>query len=113
MTRLHFTGVSYYSQNNYVKLSYKEMDEKQLDKNIVGVVVCSEPYFLSAWVPQNNQVHHLYTEKKPYAEGKGYISGILGKQVVVTPGEEYKTSSLFYSGPEITSNLSSIARAWI
>jgi YidC/Oxa1 family membrane protein insertase len=113
MTRFNtFTGVSYYStKDNYVKIQYKELDEKQIDKNIVGGwVSIQKPYFLSAWVPQNNQVHHLYTNQKPYSDGKVYTAGMLGKQVVVTPGEEFKTSSVFYSGPEITSILSGIAK---
>jgi len=65
---------------------------------------------LGAWIPQNNQVHHLYTDQKGYADGKIYTAGMLGKQVVVTPGERFSTSALLYSGPEITSNLKSIAK---
>lgn len=107
-----FTGVSYYSpQDSYMKLSYKDMDAKQIDKNMVGGwVAIQRPYFLGAWIPQNNQVHHLYTDQTAYADGKVYIAGMLGKQVVVTPGERFSTSALLYSGPEITSNLKSIAK---
>jgi len=107
-----FTGVSYYSpQDSYMKLSYKDMDAKQIDKNFVGGwVAIQRPYFLGAWIPQNNQVHHLYTDQKGYADGKIYTAGMLGKQVVVTPGERFSTSALLYSGPEITSNLKSIAK---
>ena len=113
MTRFNtFTGASYYShKDSYVKIPYKELDEKQLDKNIVGGwISIQKPYFLSAWIPQNNQVHHLYTNQKPYTDGKVYTAGMLGKQVIVTPGEEFTTSSLLYSGPEITSNLSKVAK---
>lgn len=106
-----FTGVSYYSNaDKYIKIPYKEIDEKQLDKNIVGGwMSVQKPYFLSAWIPQNNQAHHLYTNQKIYPDGKFYTAGMLGKQVTVTSGEEFKTSSLFYSGPEITSYLGNVA----
>lgn len=106
-----FTGVSYYSNvDKYTKIPYKEIDEKQLDKNIVGGwMSVQRPYFLSAWIPQNNQAHHLYTNQKIYPDGKFYTAGMLGKQVTITSGEEFKTSSLFYSGPEITSYLSKVA----
>ena len=107
-----FTGVSYYStQDSYVKLSYKDMDEKQIDKNFVGGwVAVQKPYFLGAWVPQNNRAHHLYTDQKLYSEGKVYTAGMLGKQVVVAPGEEFSSSSVFYSGPEVTSILKGVAK---
>ena len=35
---------------------------------------------------------------------------MLGKQVVVAPGEEFSSSSVFYSGPEVTSILKGVAK---
>ena len=113
MTRFNtFTGVSYYSsKDNYVKLAYKDLDEKQVDKSVAnGWLAIQKPYFLSAWIPQNQHVHHLYTDAKPSEDGKIYTVGMLGKQVVVTPGESLSTSALFYTGPEITANLKPLAK---
>lgn len=113
MTRFNtFTGVSYYSsKDNYVKLAYKDLDEKQVDKSVAnGWLAIQKPYFLSAWIPQNQHIHHLYTDSKPSQDGKIYTVGMLGNQVVVTPGESLSTGALFYTGPEITANLKPLAK---
>ena len=107
-----FTGVSYYSsQDNYVKVTYSNIDEKMLDKNIVGGwMAVQKPYFLGAWMPQNNQVNHLYSDQKSSYDGKLYTIGMLGRKVVVHPGEDYKISMMFYGGPEIAATLKPIAK---
>jgi YidC/Oxa1 family membrane protein insertase len=107
-----FTGVSYYSnQDHYTKMTYSDIDEKMLDKNIVGGwMAVQKPYFLGAWVPQNNQVNHLYSDQKSSYDGKLYTVGMLGRKVIVHPGEDYKNSMLFYGGPEIAANLKPIAK---
>ncbi len=107
-----FTGVSYYSnQDSYTKMTYSNIDEKMLDKNIVGGwMAVQKPYFLGAWVPQNNQVNHLYSDQKSSYDGKLYTVGMLGRKVIVHPGEDYKNSMLFYGGPEIAANLKPIAK---
>ncbi len=112
-TRINtFTGVSYYSnQDSYTKMTYSNIDEKMLDKNIVGGwMAVQKPYFLGAWVPQNNQVNHLYSDQKSSYDGKLYTVGMLGRKVIVHPGEDYKNSMLFYGGPEIAANLKPIAK---
>lgn len=113
MTRFNtFTGASYYSdEDSYVKLPYKTMDDQVLEKSVVGGwIAVQKPYFLGAWVPQNNQSHHLYTDKKPAHGGSIYTIGMLGKQVVVTQGGELTSGSIFYGGPEITKVLKNISK---
>lgn len=107
-----FTGISYYSsEDNYVKVTYSDIDDTMLDKSIVGGwMAVQKPYFLGAWMPQNNQANHLYSDQKSSYDGKLYTVGMLGRKVVVHPGEDYKASMMFYGGPEIAADLKTIAK---
>src|SRR5258708_4207770 len=90
------------------------MDESNLNKEIKGGwVAMQEPYFLSAWVPDQNKTYQYYSNKKA-ASGENdyntYIIGFVTPQMILEPGNSIASQSILYIGPENASQLSKIAK---
>lgn len=99
----------------YEKISYKEMDKGNLDRSIKGGwLAMQERYFVSAWVPNQEDTLHYYSQVAPVGPSdkpadKIYTVGFQTPQVTVAPKQTVALSSTLYAGPEITANLKQIA----
>ena len=83
------------------------MAEDNLSLNTKGGwVVMQQHYFLSAWVPNEQQINHYYTSVSP---NDVYTIGFLGPQLNVAAGDKLVTKTKFYAGPQLTDRLHSIA----
>lgn len=103
-----YTGASYSNppQHNYKKISFKDMGKSSLDTTSRdGWVAMQQHYFLSAWIPQGNMNNRFYTR----SFANDYTIGIISEPIILKPQEATQFGSKLYLGPEIASDLKSIA----
>jgi YidC/Oxa1 family membrane protein insertase len=94
-----FIGGAYWDQEQrYNKVSFDDMAESPLNKKIPGGwLAMIQHYFMSAWIPDQEQTHHYTTRVS-----KGYnIIGFTTSKMNIAPGESQSFTSRFYVGPKI------------
>jgi len=93
--------------NNYEKIAFNDMAKKPLELSSAGGwLAMQQHYFLSAWVPNANQVNQYYTKALP---DNTYAIGAIGPQVTVKPGENSNTAATLYVGPALAKQLQATA----
>lgn len=94
------------SDHPYQKITYKEMDQKNLSQQIKGGwVALQQRYFLSAWVPNQGETNHYYSHKSDGIYTIGYVA----PELSVAPNQTKTTSAVFYVGPELQKDLEALA----
>ncbi len=103
-----FTGAAYSSpEEPYKKLSFKEMRDSNLSKEVRGGwVAMIERYFLTAWIPHQEENFHYYTKHSRSGE---YTIGMIGQKFVVPPRKIGKIKATLYLGPSETERLAAAA----
>ncbi|MEE9492831.1 MAG: membrane protein insertase YidC [Gammaproteobacteria bacterium] len=100
-------GVIYSPEEKYEKISFDDMEDENLNRNISGGwLAMIEHYFLAAWVPEENINGKYYSR---VVDGDRYVLGYVGKQTRVSPGSQQTVSSRLYAGPKDQDKLASIA----
>ena len=103
-----YIGASYSNpgQHKYKKVTFKDMSKGNLNANAQGGwVAMQQHYFLSAWVPDTESRHVIYTR----AVDNDYTIGLVSEPIIVKPGMTTETGAKLYIGPEVTSELQKIA----
>ena len=101
-----FLGGAYWDQEKaYNKISFEDMAEAPLNKQIPGGwLAMIHHYFMSAWIPDQDQTHHYSTRV-----AKGFnIIGFTTPKAVVAPSESHTFSARFYAGPKIQKTLKAL-----
>jgi YidC/Oxa1 family membrane protein insertase len=97
----------------YEKIPYKTLDKGDISRNVKGGwVAMQQHYFLSTWIPvSQNQYYRYYSHVvTPANDGaKIYIIGFVSPQMNIAPGATGGDSATIYVGPEIASNLRTLA----
>lgn len=103
-----YRGGAYSTQEErYTKFSFDEMKEEGLAKSTMGGWVgMLEHYFVSAWVPAQNEQNQLFTK---VANGNLAVIGSQGQQVSIAAGETKSVGAVFYAGPKDQQALEQIA----
>ena len=93
-------------EDRYKKVSFDDLEESQF-KAIEngGWAAILQHYFLSAWVPPQEEQH---TYNGRYVKGN-YIFGFYDEPTIVAPGETGEVGSSLYMGPKDQDRLSEIA----
>jgi YidC/Oxa1 family membrane protein insertase len=113
-THAYFGASLSTADTSYKKISFKDIDKLQqnaeplLSNPIVNKswVAMQQHYFLSAWVPPADSTQHLYAQAYP---NNLYAIGMMGPQIVVSPGQEETTQMKLYVGPEINEQLQAVS----
>lgn len=103
-----YTGASYSNPgvHRYQKVSFGDMTKSNLDADAKGGwIAMQQHYFLSAWVPNATSENKFYTR----ANNGDYTIGAVSQPISIDPGQQKEIGSKLYIGPEITSDLKSIA----
>jgi YidC/Oxa1 family membrane protein insertase len=103
-----FMGASYSQpgEHRYKKVSFDDMKKKNLDVDAHGGwVAMQQHYFLSAWVPNQNVLHRLYTQ----ANQDKFIIGAVSEPYTLNPSQQLNFNSRLYLGPEQAKVLKSLA----
>ncbi|MDF1795383.1 MAG: membrane protein insertase YidC [Coxiellaceae bacterium] len=99
----------------YDKVKYDWLNTNMISRNIQGGwLAIQQQYFLTAWVPNKNQMNHYYshTAFDTNAEGKAantYTLGMITPEATVAPGQSTTMGAEYYAGPEIAKVLKTIA----
>ena len=103
-----YTGASYSQPgvHRYKKLTFKEMNQENLDKTADGGwVAMQQRYFLTAWIPYPNTKNRFYSR----ANHDEYIIGSVGQAVTIEPVQQQLIRTRLYVGPEVAENLKAVA----
>jgi len=120
MTGGIFSGVSAYigpafydyedGKYKYEKLRFGDFDET-LNKTIEGGwTAMLEHYFISAWIPPQNQSNIFYNKLVTNDTTPNYILGLKTPLVDIAPGTKHTFKSNFYVGPKIQDDLEKLAK---
>jgi len=104
-----YRGAAYSTEDDrYQKYSFDEIEDETLRETTkAGWVGMLEHYFVSAWVPSQEQTNTLYSRnlKNQYA-----VIGVLSPSESLAPGETKTLASTLYMGPKDQESLAKIAR---
>lgn len=91
---------------SYQKVKFSDMSKKNLSISAQGGwLAMQERYFLSSWIPNNEDTNHYYSR----AQGDMYTLGFVGPVITAAAGESVTTGARLYTGPETGGVLSDIA----
>lgn len=91
----------------YQKISYSKMNDENLNQTIRGGwLAMQQRYFLSAWVPNQQQANQYYTSVD---SNQIYTVGYIGQTINVPPGGQFNTTTTLYVGPELEDRLKAVA----
>ena len=104
-----YRGGAYSTEDNrYKKFSFDDMEDEKLNKTTpAGWVGMLEHYFVSAWVPPQDETNQLYST---IIQNRYAAIGFKGQPVDITPGTTATISSILYMGPKDQDKLATIAR---
>lgn len=103
-----YTGASVSTQDSpYEKISFKNMQKANLNTTSAGGwVAMQQHYFLSAWVPNQQQNNRYFTQ----IDNNGlYTAGVASAPISVSPGQTVTTGMQLYAGPELADQLKALA----
>jgi len=94
-------------EKKYEKIKDKAMRKYNLDRVAKdGWASMQEHYFISAWIPDSQQVSHYYSR---VTDGDIYTIGMLGPRLNIAPGTQKTATTKLYAGPEIAERLQAAA----
>ena len=103
----NYLGGAYGSdEEKYEKYSFSDMADKNLNITTAGgYIAFIQHYFVSAWVPKQDQQNTLYTK---LVSGNAAIIGVKGEAVNVQAGSQATLGSTYYMGPKESDVLEAI-----
>lgn len=100
-------GVIYSAETKYEKIPFDDMRESALSRDLKdGWAAMIQHYFLAAWIPNPEQVHHYYSN---VVEGTRYVLGIMDPEISVPAGATATLASRLVVGPKLQDRLAAIA----
>ncbi len=106
-----YTGSVYYNdETKYEKVDFDDMEESQLKlESTGGWIAMIQHYFLSAWVPGQEEQNLVYTIANTRRNPSTYTIGLRSTNLLVPTGGSGEFSSQLFVGPKIVSRLEEIA----
>ena len=103
-------GAVYTDEDKFDKLDFDELGESQLDRDTTGGWVSFlQHYFVSAWIPAQDQRNHLYSKN---LGGDRYLLGAYGPGKTLNSGETGRFSSTLYVGPKLNKQLKEVTEGF-
>ncbi|HET8904383.1 MAG TPA: membrane protein insertase YidC [Saccharospirillum sp.] len=94
-------------EDRYRKISFGDMEDETFRiAQTGGWIAILQHYFLSAWIPGEDQTHSYYARQ---LENGLYYAGFQSPALTVSPGDTATTSAELYVGPKDQDNLATIA----
>lgn len=102
-------GIEYSPEEKYNKISFDDMEEASLSKQVTGGwTAMIQHYFLAAWVPPVDEPEHFYSRYK--ANPDRYTLGMKSERTYqVAGGAEQRISNKLFVGPKLQDTLEQIA----
>ncbi len=100
-------GVYSTADEAYDKYDFDDMADERLNKNTLGGWVgMIQHYFVSAWVPSQNDQNNIYS--RVINNGGAAIIGMKSPVLVIEPGQVASTKATLFAGPKNQAELSDI-----
>ena len=91
----------------YTKYDFGDLNDERLSKSATGGwVAFLQHYFMTAWVPQQQEQHQYQTIRRNGLHVMGFVNRAATR---VDPGEEKEVGAQVYLGPKIIDRLKEIA----
>lgn len=82
----------------YIRINFDEVDDgTETFDTQGGWIGFSQHYFISAWIPNSNQINRYTTRKNDVGQ---YFGEFTGTAIVVAPGDSAEYNMSFYAGPK-------------
>ena len=106
--RTYKGGVIYSEAEKYEKISFDDMRDANLKREVNGGwVAMIQHYFLAAWIPPGNEKNKFYTISLP---DERFVIGSYSPSVKVEPGDTFVFKSKLFVGPKIQSVMEETAK---
>ena len=105
-----YTGAVYYNEEvKYEKVSFDDMEDSQLKVNSQGGwIAMLQHYFLSAWVPAQDDTNLAYSIANTGQQPATYTIGLRSENELVAPGNSAEFTSQLFVGPKLVNRLEEI-----
>lgn len=105
-----YTGAVYYNEEvKYEKIDFDDMEDSQLKVNSQGGwIAMLQHYFLSAWIPLQDETNLAYSIANTSRQPATYTIGLRSENVLIAPGNSTEFSSQLFVGPKLVKRLEEI-----
>ncbi|MCH8177738.1 MAG: membrane protein insertase YidC, partial [Proteobacteria bacterium] len=106
-----YTGAVYYNDEvKYEKVKFDDMEDERLRvQSTGGWIAMLQHYFLSAWIPAQDDINLAYSIANTGQQPATYTIGLRSENRVIAPGGRYEFTSQLFVGPKIVKRLEEIA----
>jgi YidC/Oxa1 family membrane protein insertase len=106
-----YTGAVYYNEETkYEKVTFDDMEDSQLKlESKGGWIAMIHHYFLSAWIPGQQETNLIYSIANTRRSPPTYTIGLRSGNLVVAPGSSGEFASQLFVGPKIVKRLEEIS----
>lgn len=106
-----YTGSVYYNDEvKYEKVEFDDMEDAQLKtRSSGGWIAMLQHYFLSAWVPVQDESNLVYSIANTRRQPATYTIGLKSDNQQVAPGASVEFTSQMFVGPKIVNRLEEIS----
>ena len=105
-----FVGGAYYAEDKYKKISFTDMKESLTESATGGWISMLEHYFISAWIPPQDQQNTYYSMENQQMGVPNYILGVRSPVKEIASGTNGVFTSQLWVGPKIQDDLEVIAK---
>ena len=105
-----YTGAVYYNEEvKYEKIDFDDMEDSQLKVNSEGGwIAMLQHYFLSAWIPAQDETNLAYSIANTGQQPATYTIGLRSENELVAPGNSTEFTSQLFVGPKLVKRLEEI-----
>ncbi|MEM7565036.1 MAG: membrane protein insertase YidC [Pseudomonadota bacterium] len=106
-----YTGGVYYNEEiKYEKYDFDDMEDEALSlQSTGGWIAMIQHYFMSAWVPDQNEKNLVYSIANIKRSPATYTIGLRSSNQIISAGTRGEFKSQFYVGPKLVKRLEEIA----
>jgi YidC/Oxa1 family membrane protein insertase len=95
-----------YPDNHYQKITFADMAKNPISQTVAsGWVAMLQHYFITAWIPENNQTVTQFSS----TDNTVYSIGLANPSETIASGQSMNTGATLYLGPAIASQLGQVA----
>ena len=105
-----YVGGAYYAEDKYKKVAFGDMKDPLTATATGGWVSMLEHYFVSAWVPPQDQSNTYYSMENQQAGTPNYILGVRSPVREIAAGATDTFKSQLWIGPKMQDDLEAIAK---
>ena len=104
-----YTGAAYYDDKKYEKISFEDMIDEPLNKEIAGGwVAMLQHYFFSSWLAKDFEINDYYSNVVEEAVGNDYIIGMRSQAIRIPSGSQAQLQNRLYLGPKLQKRIEKI-----